>query len=191
MSGKLIILSLSEFGCNINTRKFGAVKSLYSSDTTAVYSGGLVYEYSQEESKYGLVTISGSTVSELPDFTALKSAYANQPNPTGDGGYKKSGKASTCPAQSANWAVANDNLPAIPEPAKKYMTQGAGTGPGLLGLGSQTAGTPSTGGAQAGSGSVSGSPPKKAAAGTLRPSDLSLAHVISVGVMLIAGVAAL
>jgi hypothetical protein len=34
----LIIYSLSEFGCNKNTRQFNEVASLYSSDMTAVYS---------------------------------------------------------------------------------------------------------------------------------------------------------
>lgn len=44
-------LFLSEYGCNINTRKFEEVAALYSTQMTAVYSGGLVYEYSQEASE--------------------------------------------------------------------------------------------------------------------------------------------
>jgi len=148
-------LFLSEYGCNTNTRTFQEVASLYGTDMTPVYSGGLVYEYSNEASNYGLVTVSGSSVSELPDFAALQSAYANTPNPQGDGGYNATGGASGCPAyDSPNWAVMNDTLPAIPAPAEKYMTQGAGKGPGLTGAGSQNAGTESSGTATAGSGQV-------------------------------------
>lgn len=59
-----IPLFLSEYGCNTNTRKFEEVKSLYGTDMTGVYSGGLVYEYSEEGSKYGLVKINGNNVEE-------------------------------------------------------------------------------------------------------------------------------
>lgn len=144
---------LSEYGCNTNKRDFGEVKSLYSTDMTAVYSGGLVYEYSMEPNKYGLVEIESNSVSELDDFTALMNAFKSTPNPSGDGGYNKTGGASGCPAYNPpNWDVEDDTLPAMPEGAQKFMTEGAGTGPGLSGPGSQNAGGESTGTATAGSG---------------------------------------
>lgn len=105
-------------------------------------------------SSYGLVSISGSTVDELADFTALQTAFAGTTNPTGDGGYNHTAGASGCPAKSANWDVDTDALPAIPSGAKAYMTKGAGTGPGLTGAGSQNAGGASSGTATAGSGTV-------------------------------------
>lgn len=144
---------LSEYGCNTNKRDFGEVKSLYSTDMTGVYSGGLVYEYSMEPNKYGLVEISSNDVQELGDFTALQSAFKNTPNPSGDGGYNQTGGASGCPAYNPpNWDVKGDSLPAIPEGAKDFMTKGAGSGPGLSGPGSQNAGGASSGTATAGSG---------------------------------------
>lgn len=164
--------SLSEYGCNKGTRKFEEVASLYSDDMTSVYSGGLVYEYSQEASKFGLVDIqSDSSVEELADFDALQSALKNTPSPSGDGGYKSSGDASECPAKSSTWDVSNDDLPAIPEPAKQYMNKGAGTGPGLSGSGSQNAGTASSGTATPGSGAVTatGSSHSDSAAGMVVP----------------------
>ena len=148
-------LFLSEYGCNTNKRQFEEVSALYNTEMTGVYSGGLVYEYSQESSKYGLVSISGSSVTETSDFTALQSALAHSSNPQGDGGYNQTGGASGCPPLDApNWVVADDSLPALPDPANKYMTQGAGTGPGLAGPGSQNAGTASQGNATQGSGSA-------------------------------------
>ncbi|KIW62258.1 hypothetical protein PV04_10451 [Phialophora macrospora] len=144
---------LSEYGCNTNTREFNEVEALYGSEMTPVYSGGLVYEYSQEPSNYGLVEISGDSVSELPDFGVLQEQFAKTANPQGDGGYNSTGGASGCPAFSdPNWLVKDNSLPAIPDGAKKYMTEGAGTGPGLDGPGSQNAGGASTGTATQGSG---------------------------------------
>lgn len=128
---------------------------MYSEDMSSVFSGGLVYEYSFEGNKYGLVRINdGGDVEELDDFDTLRNALAEQKDPSGDGGYKKSGSASKCPAESVNWEVKGSGLPAIPEPAKKYLTEGAGTGAGLAGEGSQEAGTPSTDTATPGSGAV-------------------------------------
>ncbi|KAJ9632151.1 1,3-beta-glucanosyltransferase [Taxawa tesnikishii (nom. ined.)] len=149
-------LFLSEYGCIKSTRKFEEVQALYNQEMTGVYSGGLVYEYSEEGSGYGLVEISGSTVTEKSDFTALQSALSANPAPTGDGGYH-TGSASTCPTESDHWEVKDftgDALPAIPSSAVQYMSKGAGTGPGLTGDGSQNAGGQSVGTASAGSGSA-------------------------------------
>ncbi|CAG8953241.1 hypothetical protein HYFRA_00003444 [Hymenoscyphus fraxineus] len=147
-------LFLSEFGCNTNKREWNEIAALFSREMTGVYSGGLAYEYSEEGSKYGLVQIEGGSVTDLPDFAALKSALAKTPSPTDDGGYNATGGASNCPTRSANWDVENDNLPAIPSAAAEYMKTGAGKGVGLTGKGSQNAGGTSTGTAQPGSGSV-------------------------------------
>lgn len=140
-----IPLFLSEYGCIKNKRTFGAVKSLYDSDTTAVYSGGLVYQYTEESDNpnFGLVDLNGNSVSIRPDFTALKNAYGKNPVPTSDGGYKTGGSASQCPTKSSTWnvTVAADQLPAFPSDAQKYLKQGAGSGPGLSGPGSQEAGS--------------------------------------------------
>ena len=63
-----------------------------------------------------------------------------------DGDYNKTGGANACDAR-----------PTIPEPAKKYMKDGAGKGDGFSGSGSQSKGTSSTGTAEPGSASVDGS----------------------------------
>jgi len=178
---------LSEYGCNTNTREFGEPASLYSTDMSSVYSGGLVYEYSQEPSNYGLVEISGDSVSPLPDFDVLKSALAGTPSPEGDGGYNPTGGASDCPAYSSpNWLVKSDALPSIPDGAKKYMTAGAGTGPGLAGAGSQNAGGASTGTATAGSGAATNTGSSGTnAAGILRPSEFSFAPLVCAAVVVV------
>lgn len=175
-------LFLSEYGCNTNKRQFQEVGSLYGIQMTPVYSGGLVYEYSEEGSNYGLVEISGDDVTEKDDYTELKNALKQTPNPSGDGNYNSTGGASGCPAKdSPNWNVDNDSLPSIPQPAKEYMTKGAGTGPGFSGSGSQDKGTKSSGTAAAGSGSTAvadTASSSKGAAANLRASSITFAPVL-------------
>ncbi|KAL4964862.1 1,3-beta-glucanosyltransferase gel1 [Aspergillus stella-maris] len=166
-------LFLSEYGCNTNTRDFGEVEALYSEKMTGVYSGGLVYEYSQEPSDYGLVKIKDNKVTDLDDFDTLKKAYAKTANPEGDGGYNKTGGANPCPARNApNWDVSSeDTLPAMPEPAKKYFKNGAGDGPGFSGSGSQTAGTPSSSNTTDGEGNTVDGTASSAGSGSNSTSD--------------------
>jgi len=187
-----IPLFLSEYGCITNERQFQEVSALYGTDMTPVYSGGLVYEYAEEGSGYGLVTIDGNSITEkTPDFDALMSALSKN-KPSGDGGYKSDGQPSECPSESDTWQVkdfSGEALPAIPQGAVKYMKSGAGTGPGLSGDGSQNAGGVSTGTATAGSGSVTAvatgahSTSSQGAASSLRPSDMGMAPFVITGVV--------
>jgi hypothetical protein len=174
--------SMSEYGCITNNRTFEEVSALYNQEMTIVFSGGLVYEYSQEGNGYGLVTISGNSVVENADFGYLQTKFADTANPTGNGGASSTSAASTCPAASSEWTVSNDDLPAIPTAAYNYFSTGAGTGPGLTGAGSQNSGGPGTespGTAAAGSETTStttavagASPSSKGAAGLLHPIDI-------------------
>jgi hypothetical protein len=146
--------SFSEYGCiKVQPRLFSDVAALYSSDMTSVYSGGLIYEYSWEgiiidssKAGFGIVDVNGNSTKERPDFTALQSAFKKTPIPLGNGGYQTINKASTCPGEGPHWK-ANASLPTIPQGAVKFMTQGAGPGPGFKSDpdGSQWKGTPSTG----------------------------------------------
>jgi hypothetical protein len=66
----------SEYGCNkVMPRVFNEVQALYGSEMTSM-SGGLVYEYSLEESDYGLVQINdNTTVTLLKDYDNLQDQY--------------------------------------------------------------------------------------------------------------------
>lgn len=117
---------------------------------TGVYSGGLVYEYSNEGNGYGIVQISGNSVSAVVQQgenqqDALMAAFKGTPAPSGDGGYNENGQASQCPAESDDWQLGKPfagttDLPAFPEQAMNYLKNGAGKGPGLAGDGSQNSG---------------------------------------------------
>ncbi|MBE7180620.1 MAG: hypothetical protein INR71_05305 [Terriglobus roseus] len=183
---------MSEYGCNKGERKFEEVASLYGDQMTPVYSGGLVYEYTEEPSKYGLVDLSdpsASSVDERPDFDALQAALAGTTPPSGDGGYKSNGKPSTCPPQSDTWDVDTTELPAIPSPAVAYMQNGPGKGFGLDGAGSQNAGTPSTGfkgGEDSGSQAASGASasPSSGAGAAVAPTSGTTPFVCAVAMLL-------
>ncbi|KAK4505984.1 hypothetical protein PRZ48_003949 [Zasmidium cellare] len=154
-----IPLFLSEYGCITNTRTFKETTALYQTDMTKVFSGGLVYEYSNEGSGYGIVTINGDSVTQVgSQFDDLKSALAGVQDPSNGGGYSTDGKVQTCPDQSDNWDTkpfTGSALPAMPSDAEKYMKNGAGDGPGLSGDGSQNAGGGSSSTASANAGAVS------------------------------------
>ncbi|OAA70328.1 1,3-beta-glucanosyltransferase Gel1 [Cordyceps fumosorosea ARSEF 2679] len=141
-------LFLSEYGCNKNTpRKFDEVKAMMSKEMTGVYSGGIMYEYSYEESKYGIVDLDGSKgqgkVTKHGDgaeYDNFKKSLQANTAPSGDGGASLTSHDKPCPAKSADWNVDPKLLPEMPTQAQKYMKEGAGKGPGLTGSGSQTAG---------------------------------------------------
>lgn len=67
----------SEFGCNqVSPRSFEEVESLHSKDMVNTFSGGLVYEFTQEANKYGLVEIdTNGDAHLLSDFKALQKRY--------------------------------------------------------------------------------------------------------------------
>ncbi|ODV88353.1 glycoside hydrolase family 72 protein [Tortispora caseinolytica NRRL Y-17796] len=71
----------SEYGCNAESpRIFTEVDdAVYSPDgLLPFFSGGLIYEYSNEDNNYGLVEInSNKTVTLLEDFINLQNAYNN------------------------------------------------------------------------------------------------------------------
>jgi hypothetical protein len=106
----------SEYGCIVpKPRLFDEVQALYSSEMTDVWSGGIVYEYFQEQNDYGLVTQIGSTVSALPDYTALSSQLNNiSPTSVNSASYKPSNTAPSCPTTAVGTWLAATSLPPTP-----------------------------------------------------------------------------
>jgi hypothetical protein len=135
---------LSEWGCITNGRDFSEMEALMSPEMTPVYSGGLMYEYSMEENNYGVVELDGGNVERLDEFEAMVEAFRNFPAPSGNGGASSEHSSSECPpTDDGLWDLGDwgsSALPAMPAEAERYMTEGAGDGPGLNGPGSQNSG---------------------------------------------------
>jgi len=103
----------AEYGCNkpggAAARKFSEVAALYGPDMTPVFSGGIVYEYFQEQNDFGLVSVVNSaTVSPLADYAAFSTALnAVKPSATQSASYSPTNSALSCPTVGANWAAAS------------------------------------------------------------------------------------
>lgn len=65
----------SEYGCNQplgEPRYWNETVALYGPDMNPVFSGGLVYEYSEEDKDYGLVNLKNGSAQLLGDYNRLK-----------------------------------------------------------------------------------------------------------------------
>ncbi|KAF4582142.1 1,3-beta-glucanosyltransferase gel1 [Ophiocordyceps camponoti-floridani] len=130
---------LSEFGCiRTRPRKFEEIKAMMSPEMTPVYSGGLLYEYSEESNEYGIVKIKGENVETTTEFEAYSASLKSSP-PPGNGGASPTTHARTCPTRDEAWDVDPSLVPEMPSPAEKWMKSGITQGPGLRGFGSQEA----------------------------------------------------
>ncbi|KAG9323072.1 hypothetical protein KVV02_004624 [Mortierella alpina] len=107
---------LSEFGCNLVTpRTFPEVGAIFGPEMTGVWSGGIVYEWTQEVNKYGLVAIQpDNTVTPLQDYTNLKSILETD-HPVGVkmDEHNEERSVSTCPPTTSGWEP-NARLPPTP-----------------------------------------------------------------------------
>ncbi|CCD26166.2 1,3-beta-glucanosyltransferase NDAI_0G03890 [Naumovozyma dairenensis CBS 421] len=67
----------SEFGCNkVLPRKFDEITALYSESMNDVFSGGLVYEFTQEPNNYGLAeVVNENDIQLLDDYFTLRDHY--------------------------------------------------------------------------------------------------------------------
>lgn len=111
----------SEFGCNIplgTTRQFGEIPSLYGI-MSDVFSGGIAYEWIQDDNEYGLVTSAsaGASPTALPDYSVLSSQWASvSPSSTALSNYVGTTQSVSCPARTSGF-VAATSLPPTPDSA--------------------------------------------------------------------------
>lgn len=76
--GTAVPVFYSEYGCNTpSPRLFTEVGAMYGDQMTSVFSGGVVYEYTQEANNYGLVEVAkDGSVTLLDDYYTLKAQLA-------------------------------------------------------------------------------------------------------------------
>ncbi|KAJ2083892.1 1 3-beta-glucanosyltransferase gel4 [Coemansia sp. RSA 988] len=109
---------LTEYGCNlVRPRTFSETKSLYGKDMMDIFSGGIMYEYTEEDNEYGIVKVSygDSKAEKNDDYDNFKNALkAANPEGVKMDDYKPSGKDSECPKASSDWKVAPGSLSPTP-----------------------------------------------------------------------------
>lgn len=109
---------MSEYGCNeVTPRKFTEIGTIFSNQMSDVWSGGIVYMYFQETNNYGLVTVSGSSVSTRADYSYY-SEEMNKATPTSLATAADASESSSatlaCPASANTWK-ASPSLPPTPD----------------------------------------------------------------------------
>ncbi|KAF1347782.1 Glucanosyltransferase-domain-containing protein [Delphinella strobiligena] len=124
----------SEYGCNaVSPRVFDEVQALYGPEMTTL-SGGLVYEYSQEDSNYGLVDIySNGTLQLRSDYNSLQKQF-NKLNMTlleAHNSTATSKNPPTCAKDliSGDGFVTEWNIPTPPPGANEVISSGISNAP--------------------------------------------------------------
>lgn len=128
--GSSVPIFFSEFGCNTpSPRVFTEVPEIYSDEMQNVFSGGIVYEYAQEDNNYGLVNISSDGSAQvMADYYALKEQYSGL-NFTTIQGIAPSTKSSPAPKCSEKLITtkgftSNFTVPALPPNASALIENG-------------------------------------------------------------------
>ncbi|KAL2143459.1 hypothetical protein VTI28DRAFT_10446 [Corynascus sepedonium] len=134
--GTNVPIFFSEFGCNdISPRIFQEVGTIYGSEMTGVFSGGVVYEYTQEKNNYGLVSMNEDGSAKLmPDFRNLEKQYSKLDFATIQGQKppsKSNSKPPVCSTKLITTDSFNNNftLPVPPPGAQKIIDDGVKPAP--------------------------------------------------------------
>lgn len=119
----------SEYGCNKpQPRYWNETQSMYGKEMTPVFSGGVVYEYTEEKNNYGLVEIKDDKVRILGDFNRLKNQFAkiDWKDVQSQSPSKSTPKAPACSSKliKVNGFLSNFTLPAVPPGTQKLIDDG-------------------------------------------------------------------
>lgn len=117
-AGYNVAAYFSEFGCITSPpRLWTEVAALFSTQMSDVWSGGIAFSYFPAQSaqgEFGMVTVSGSTVTTSDDFDRLVTQYGSATGPnTPSQSAAGSSSFPTCPGQNASF-LASTTLPNTP-----------------------------------------------------------------------------
>lgn len=126
----------SEYGCNqVYPRIFTEVPEIYSDQMNKVFSGGMIYEYTQGVNNYGLVSInSDGSAQLLEDFYTLKDRYAGL-NFTAIQGMAPPGDSPSAPKcdssiiDSSSGFTTDFAIPGVPAGAQNLIDNGVNPAP--------------------------------------------------------------
>ena len=134
-AGNSVPLFFSEFGCNTpSPRGFSEVPTIYSSQMDSIFSGGVVYEYTQEPNNYGLVNMTtDGSATLMADYLNLRSQYSKL-NFTAIQGQKPPGSTASAPVCESKLITtkgfnSNFTLPVLPPGAADIIDKGVSPTP--------------------------------------------------------------
>ncbi|KAB5585997.1 Glucanosyltransferase-domain-containing protein [Coniochaeta sp. 2T2.1] len=135
-TGASVPVFFSEYGCNTPApRIFTEVPAIYGSEFTSVMSGGMVYQYTQEENDFGLVTLHDNGTAELlDDFYTLRDQYAKLDFKSVESVKASTGSPPTPPKCDPKLIVAkgfnaNFTLPVMPPGTEDIIKNGVSPAP--------------------------------------------------------------
>ncbi|KAI5780234.1 Glucanosyltransferase-domain-containing protein [Peziza echinospora] len=102
----------SEYGCNlVRPRIFQETEALFSDKMTGVFSGGLIYEFTNETANYGIVQMStnGKDATILPEFDTLQKVHAAASSPKIPSGATENPRITKCQPKSYYWNITGDS----------------------------------------------------------------------------------
>ena len=137
LTGSSVPVFFSEYGCNVPApRVFTEVPVIYGPLMTPVLSGGMVYEFSQEASNFGLVNInSDGSVNLLPDYATLQKQFSSLNVTSLQGSAASQKDTAAAPPQCSDSLIAassfnsNFTLPAVPPGAQALIDNGIAHAP--------------------------------------------------------------
>ncbi|KAJ5159413.1 1-3-beta-glucanosyltransferase gel2 [Penicillium canariense] len=129
-SNATIPVFFSEYGCNdVKPRVFTEVQALYGVEMTQAFSGGLVYEWTQEANEYGLVQANDNgTITTLIDYDNLQKQFnkLDMSRISSSNSSQTSVTPETCSASLINNSTFYNawNLPDAPSKVSDYIKNG-------------------------------------------------------------------
>jgi 1,3-beta-glucanosyltransferase GAS3 len=134
--GSSVPIFYSEYGCNTpSPRVFTEVGAIYGPEMTDVFSGGVMYEYTQEANNYGLVDIhDDGSITLRSDYYSLKGQFAKLDFKTIQGAKPPSGPAPKPPVCNSKLITTKDfnsnfTLPVLPPGAREIIDEGVKSAP--------------------------------------------------------------
>lgn len=119
----------SEYGCNKPTPRYWNETGAIYGEMAGVFSGGVVYEWTEEANGYGLVKIQGSELSIMGDYNRLKSQLSKIDWKSVQSQSAADGKAPSPPECESSLILekgfkSNFTLPAAPPGTQKLIDSG-------------------------------------------------------------------
>ncbi|KAF5018030.1 hypothetical protein F66182_10004 [Fusarium sp. NRRL 66182] len=129
LSSTTVPVFFSEYGCNEPTpRYWNETQAMYSDQMTGVFSGGVVYEYTEEANNYGLVKIEDGNLRILGDFNRLRNQFAriDWEDVQAQSASNSSTRPPTCRSSIIEDSGFDNNftLPAVPPGAQRLIDNG-------------------------------------------------------------------
>lgn len=121
----------SEYGCNVNPPRTWSETVAIMNEMSSALSGGIMYEWTEEDNKYGFVKVNGNELSLLGDYDRAKAKLTNKSDfdwqkLQGQKAEKKDVTGPKCTAKliTVDGFESNFTLPSLPPNGEDLLSKG-------------------------------------------------------------------